>query len=52
VTTITKRRISISLKGVYPDLFATLATPKIEELVATPYRHGSREKAEAFFLWG
>jgi putative DNA methylase len=25
---------------------------KSEELVATPYRHGSKEKAEAFFLEG
>jgi putative DNA methylase len=41
-----------SLKPVFPDLFATLAVPKAEELVATPYRHGSREKAEAFFLDG
>ena len=39
-----------SLKSVFPDLFATLAVPKAEELVATPYRHGSKEKAEAFFL--
>jgi len=41
-----------SLKSVFPDLFATLAVPKAEELVATPYRHGSKEKAEAFFLSG
>ncbi|KAF0183095.1 MAG: hypothetical protein FD164_824 [Nitrospirae bacterium] len=41
-----------SLKSVFPDLFATLAVPKAEELVATPYRHGSKEKAEAFFLNG
>ncbi len=41
-----------SLKGVYPDLFSTMATPKGEELVATPYKHGGREKAEAFFLNG
>ncbi|MCF7823047.1 MAG: DUF1156 domain-containing protein [Candidatus Marinimicrobia bacterium] len=40
------------LRQVYPDLFATLAVPKAEELVATPYRHGSKEKAEAFFLDG
>jgi putative DNA methylase len=26
--------------------------PKAEELVATPYRHGSKENAEAFFLEG
>ena len=41
-----------SLKSVFPDLFATLAVPKAEELVATPYRHGSKEKAETFFLDG
>jgi putative DNA methylase len=39
-----------SLRPVFPDLFATLAVPKAEELVATPYRHGSKEKAETFFL--
>ena len=41
-----------TLKPVFPDLFATLAVPKAEELVATPYRHGSKDKAEAFFLDG
>jgi putative DNA methylase len=41
-----------SLKPVFPDLFATLAVPKAEELVATPYRHGGRENAETFFLDG
>ncbi len=41
-----------TLKATFPDLFATLAVPKAEELVATPYRHGSKEKAEAFFLGG
>lgn len=41
-----------SLKPIFPDLFATLAVPKAEELVATPYRHGSKEKAESFFLDG
>ncbi len=41
-----------SLKTVFPDLFATLAVPKAEELVATPYRHGSKAKAECFFLDG
>ena len=41
-----------SLKPIYPELFATLAVPKAEELVATPYRHGSKENAEAFFLDG
>ena len=41
-----------SLRSVFPDLFATLAVPKAEELVATPYRHGSKQKAETFFLGG
>ena len=41
-----------SLKSVFPDLFATLAVPKANELVATPYRHGGKANAEAFFLDG
>ncbi|NLY01308.1 MAG: DUF1156 domain-containing protein, partial [Rhodopirellula sp.] len=41
-----------SLRTIFPDLLATLAVPKAEELVATPYRHGDKEKAEAFFLDG
>ena len=41
-----------SLKAVFPALFTTLAAPKAEELVATPYRHGGRKAAETFFLNG
>ncbi len=41
-----------SLAGIWPDLFRRLTTPKAEELVATPYRHGGRENAEAFFMAG
>jgi len=41
-----------ALRPVFADLFATMAVPKAEELVATPYRHGSKEKAETFFLNG
>jgi len=41
-----------SLRLVFPELFATMAVPKAEELVATSYRHGSKEKAETFFLDG
>ena len=41
-----------ALRPVFPELFATLAVPKSEELVATPYRHGSKEAAEEFFLSG
>ena len=38
------------LRPVFPALFATIAVPKAEELVATPYRHGGKDKAEAFLL--
>ena len=41
-----------SLRPVYPQLFAAMAVPKAEELVATPYRHGGKEAAERFFLDG
>ena len=41
-----------SQKPVFPDLFATLAVPKAEELVAAPYRHGGKDAAETFFLAG
>lgn len=41
-----------SLRPIFPKLYATLAVPKAEELIATPYRHGSKEKAETFFLDG
>ena len=35
-----------------PDLFRRVVTPKADELVAIPYRHGGREAAEAFFMEG
>ena len=41
-----------TLRPIFPTLYATMAVPKAEELVATPYRHGSKEGAEAFFLDG
>ncbi len=41
-----------SLQSVFPDLFATLAVPKAEELVAAPHRQGGKEQAEKFFLDG
>lgn len=41
-----------TLRPVYPDLFATKAVPKMEELVATPIRHGGKDAAERFFLDG
>lgn len=41
-----------SLRSIFPVLYATLAVPKAEELVATPYRHGGKMQAETFFLDG
>jgi putative DNA methylase len=41
-----------SLAPVWPDLFRRLTTPKEEELVAIPYRHGGKNEAEAFFMRG
>lgn len=41
-----------TLRIVYPEIFSTLVVPKAEELVATPYRHGSKKQAEDFFLNG
>lgn len=41
-----------SLKPIFPGLFATLAVPKAEELVASSVRHGGKDHAEAFFVEG
>ena len=41
-----------SLRFVYPILFEAVAVPKAEELVAAPYRHGSKRHAETFFRDG
>lgn len=38
-----------SLKAIHPELLSTMLVPKAEELVANPYRLGSREKAKQFF---
>jgi putative DNA methylase len=42
-----------AMRGVHPDLFATMATPKEGELVANPVRYGgSREVARKEFIAG
>lgn len=41
-----------SLRDIFPDIFASLASPKSEELVACSYRHGSKANAEVFFMDG
>lgn len=42
-----------SLGGIYPDLFATMVTPKNAELIASPYRFsGDKSAAERHFETG
>ncbi len=41
-----------SLRPHHPDLLATMAVPKAQELVADPVRHGGRAEAESFFMTG
>jgi putative DNA methylase len=41
-----------TLRDIYPDLLSSTATPKADELIAAPYRHGGKEAAERFFLSG
>jgi putative DNA methylase len=41
-----------SISTAFPDLFVTVAVPKSEELIASPYRHGGKDRAESFFLDG
>ncbi|MBQ6473654.1 MAG: DUF1156 domain-containing protein [Victivallales bacterium] len=41
-----------NLREIYPDLFATMATPKTDELVAIAKRHGGKEAAAKYFLDG
>lgn len=36
----------------WPNTFRRLTTPKTDELVATPYRHGGKAEAEEFFMQG
>jgi len=38
-----------SLRSVHPNLLSTMLVPKLEELVANPYRHGGKEGAKGFF---
>lgn len=40
------------LKPVLPSVTATMLTPKTQELVANPYRHGGKEGAAQFFVDG
>ncbi len=41
-----------TLGAILPGAVATLQTPKLEELVANPYRHAGKPGAEKFFIDG
>ena len=41
-----------TLKNIFPELLSTMLSPKAEELVASPHRHGGKEGADEFFLVG
>lgn len=41
-----------SLADIYPSVVGTMLTPKTEELIANPYRHGDKQQAEEFFVDG
>lgn len=45
-------RLRESLAVVFPGLLSTMQTPKSEELVADPYKHGGKAGAERFFIQG
>lgn len=44
--------LRLALRKIYPESFATLAVPKMEELVADRVRHGGADTADSFFLDG
>ena len=44
--------LRISLGSFLPQLFGTVQTPKADELVADPYRHGGKQEASEFFEQG
>ena len=41
-----------NLQEVYPEIFGTMLVPKSAELIASTYRHGSKEEAKRFFESG
>lgn len=44
--------LRLALGGTLPKLFSTVQTPKQDELVADPYRHGGKQGASEFFEKG
>lgn len=41
-----------ALRSIHPELMATVLAPKVEELVANPFRHGGADSARSFFESG
>ncbi|MEO3932302.1 DUF1156 domain-containing protein [Micrococcaceae bacterium Sec7.4] len=41
-----------SLRQIFPSFMKTMLVPKVEELVANPYRHDGKDGAEKFFESG
>lgn len=41
-----------TLRTIHPSVVGTMLTPKADELVANPYRHGGKQGAEKFFIEG
>lgn len=41
-----------SLRKIYPQVVGTMLTPKVDELVANPYRHDGKDGAKRFFVDG
>ena len=41
-----------ALRHTYSDFMSTLTSPKEDELIASAYRHGSKQAADKFFLDG
>lgn len=41
-----------AVKNIYPEIFTGRAVPKLEELVADPYRQGGRDESRKFFEGG
>ena len=41
-----------TMRRLHENLFRRVLSPKTEELMANPYRHGNADKAETFFMEG
>ena len=41
-----------ALRTIHPSVLGTMLTPKVDELVANPYRHDGKQGAEKFFIEG